>query len=141
MGAPPNASAQVWEAGFMPEAQERGHHLDNQEQINSTSRWSRRSVILRRRQLLRWDEDLVKCWNSSATTVRIAWIHFCASLTACRGTKKTQCTISVDLWRKLLVRCCGIWGSHQKSGLPYPPDSYLRLSRHQCACAASAREV
>jgi len=37
--------------------------------------------------------------------------------------------------------CCGIWGSHQKSGLPYPPDSYLRLSRHQCACAASAREV
>ena len=31
----------------------------------------------------------------------------------------------------------GIWGSHQKSGLPYPPDRIFRLSRHQCACVAS----
>jgi len=30
--------------------------------------------------------------------------------------------------------CCGIWGSHQKSGLPYPPDRIFRLSRHECAC-------
>ena len=31
----------------------------------------------------------------------------------------------------------GIWGSHQKSGLPYLPDRIFRLSRHQCACVAS----
>jgi len=45
------------------------------------------------------------------------------------------------LHQLLIIMCCGIWGSHQKSGLPYPPDGYLRLSRHQCACLASAREV
>jgi len=38
MGVPPNASVQGWEVGFMPEARERGHHLVNQEQLNSTSR-------------------------------------------------------------------------------------------------------
>jgi len=37
----------------------------------------------------------------------------------------------------MTTNCCGIWGGHQKSGLPYPPDRIFRLSRHQCACVAS----
>jgi len=37
----------------------------------------------------------------------------------------------------LKYKYCGTWGSHQKSGLPYPPDRIFRLSRHQCACVAS----
>jgi len=42
-----------------------------------------------------------------------------------------------DVGAFLRERYYGIWGGHQKSGLPYPPDRIFRLSRHQCACVAS----
>jgi len=45
-----------------------------------------------------------------------------------------------SMWSHFSSYYYGIWGSHQKSGLPYPPDRIFRLSRHQCACVASRRK-
>jgi len=61
MGVPPNATAVGWEAGFIPKPGKRSHQPDNPEQTSWTSQLSHRSHVRRRRQLLQWDEDLVKC--------------------------------------------------------------------------------
>ena len=82
MGVPPDALAQGWEAGFIPEARKRSHRSVNLERASWTSRRPRRSHVHRRRQLLRRGEVLVKCLNFSAITAQIAWRRSSASSTA-----------------------------------------------------------